>query len=304
MRVTSNLMIKNMLGNLSKNYARLDKVSQQLSTGKRISKASDDPGDVVRALRIRTELREIEQYRRNVDTARSLMSYSDDMLGTIGDSVHRARELSVQARNDTYGPEQRDMMAMEIDGIINQMLISSNSTFANRFVFSGTSTNKPFEAQYDANGLITSVTFHANNDNRNFEIGPGQIMNGGLRGEEVFLGGNQNGDDGLFQALIVLRDGLLNDNRAEIVDGAAKLDWAFDRLLLHRAEVGARMNQLDLVEERMIAADVSLITLQTQVEDVDMFEAIMNLKNIEGLHHAALNVTGRIIQPTLLDFLR
>lgn len=298
MRITSRMMMKNMLNNLSKNNRRLNEASQQLSTGKRISKPSDDPGDTVRGLRIRTELNEIAQYRKNIDTASSILQYSDDMLDSVGQGIHRAMELGVQALNDTYDSEQRKSMAAEINGILEDLVQNGNSTFANRYIFAGTETKPPFAVER-TNGLIANfedITFVGNTEPKNFELGIGSTMNTGMNGEDIFMS--------VFEGLISLRDGLTDGNREDVSSGYEDVKKTFDNILMQRADLGARVNQLELTGERMASAEFNLKKLQSDVEDVDMYEAAMNLANIEVLHSAGLNVTARIIQPSLLDYLR
>lgn len=301
MRVTSRMLMKNMLNNLSKNNRRLSEVSQQIATGQRINKPSDDPGDTVRSLRVRTELNEIKQYRKNIDTARSILEYSDDLLDKVGEAIHRANELSGQALNETYDPSQREMMAMEINGILEDLLGSANSTFANRYIFAGSMTEVPFVAERNHpdpkhSGMISGIEFAGNNDGKPFEVGIGQTMDTGMDGEAIF--------NPIFEGLISLRDGLLSNNRAMIENGSEKVSESLDNLLTERAALGARVNQLELTSDRMASAEFNLTRLQTEVEGVDMYEAVMTLNNLEALHLAGLNVTARIIQPTLLDYLR
>ncbi|WP_350344127.1 flagellar hook-associated protein FlgL [Proteinivorax tanatarense] len=296
MRVTSNYLMKNMLNNLSRNNRRLNEVTQQVSTGKRINKPSDDPGDVVRSLRIRTEINEMEQYKKNVDMARSLLEYSDEALDNVGQALHRANELAIQGKNGTYDPQQREMMAEEINGILNDVFDASNTQFSNRYLFSGTGTEQPFEAVYRDDGKIEEVNFNANSQPRNFELGVGQSINAGADGEMIF--------EPILNGLIEVRDGLEQDSLEDIESGFNTMQGAKDNLLMQRADLGARVNQLDLVESRMLDGDINLKKFKSDIEDVDMAESIMHLSNIEALHQASLNVTARIIQPSLVDFLR
>lgn len=296
MRITSRMLTKNVLNNLSKNNRRLDKTSQQLTTGKRINKPSDDPGDTVRSLRIRTEINEIKQYRKNIDTAMSILEYSDDALDKVGQGMHRAQELSVQALNETYDTSQREMMAMEINGILEDMIQNGNSTFANRYIFAGTETKPPFEVERGDNGWIEGYKFVGNTNSRPFEVGVGSTMDTSMDGNAIFAP--------VIDGLMSLRDGLMSGDREQIEKGHGDVQQAFNKLLTQRSELGAMTNQLELTSERMASAEYNLVKLQAQVEDVDMYEAVMNLKNIEALHMASLNVAARIIQPTLIDYLR
>ena len=104
MRITNNMLINNMLSNLSTNLNRMSKYQNQLATGKKISLPSDDPIVASRALKLRTDVSEIEQYKRNVDDATSWMEITETTLAQMGEVMHRVRELVVQGSNGTLSP--------------------------------------------------------------------------------------------------------------------------------------------------------------------------------------------------------
>ena len=94
-RVTQNMLNTQFMRNLNTNLTRVQKLQDQLSSGRKINKPSDDPVGISFALRYRSELERNEQYQRNVDSALSWLSYSDKILGQAGDIIQRARELAV-----------------------------------------------------------------------------------------------------------------------------------------------------------------------------------------------------------------
>ena len=108
MRITNNMLIENMLSNLNRNLARVSRLLNQLSTGKKISLPSDDPIIASRALKLRTDVAEIEQFKRNVNDAMSWMEITETTLKQIGDVLHRARELTVDAANGTKTQEDME----------------------------------------------------------------------------------------------------------------------------------------------------------------------------------------------------
>lgn len=96
MRITNNMLINNMKNYINNNLSRMDKYQNQMATGKKISVPSDDPIVAARALKLRTDVSEIEQYKRNVKDAQSWMDITETALSNIGDVLHRARELASQ----------------------------------------------------------------------------------------------------------------------------------------------------------------------------------------------------------------
>jgi hypothetical protein len=136
MRITNNMLINNMLNNLNNNLNRMNKYQNQLATGKKISLPSDDPIVASRALKLRTDVAEIQQYKRNVDDANSWMDITETTLGQMGNVMHRVRELAVQAANETNTPEDLDKIKQEMGQLKVQMVHLANTTYAGRYIFS------------------------------------------------------------------------------------------------------------------------------------------------------------------------
>jgi flagellar hook-associated protein 3 FlgL len=109
----------------------------------------------------------------------------------------------------------------------------------------------------------------------------------------------------VFEMVQRLRDSLYMDDGEDIGTRAlAGIDLALDNVLKYRAELGARSSRLDIVKARVISDQTSIEEILSQNEDIDVADAITNLKQLELAYQAALGVSARIIQPTLLDFLR
>jgi flagellar hook-associated protein 3 len=143
MRITNNLLIHNMLWNMNNNLVSMNDKQTQLSTGKAINKASDDPVGTTRIIKVKSDIVENEQYSDNVRDAQSWLDVSENSLMDTKEIIQRVRELAVQGANGTYTAGETDKIAKEIDQLIDEIIVNANSTLAGRYLFSGFQTDSP-----------------------------------------------------------------------------------------------------------------------------------------------------------------
>ncbi len=309
MRVTNNMIISNMLRNLGNNTQRMSKYQNQLDSGKKISVPSDDPVVAARALKLRTDVAKVEQYQKNINDAKSWLDTTDVALGKIGDVLQKARELTVQASNSTNTPEETQKIALELKQLRVQAIHLANSSYAGRYIFSGFKTdqklinddeNSPGFGQF-------SIDVNTVDERLYYEIGVGDSINVNVAGGDIF---NNGGDaaNGTVSSMIQMFNEVIGYMDAGQYTQTSNMLDDFDRemgnVLRARADVGARQNRVDLTADRMSNDLVNFTDLMSKNEDVDIAETIMNLKNEENVYQASLAGGARIIQQTLVDFLR
>lgn len=302
MRVTQNMLNSNMLYHLQRSNSSMSKYMDQLSTGKKINKASDDPVTAVRSMYYRSSLSEVEQFKRNLEDGLSWMSTTDEALDQVNTVVQRVRELTVQGLSDTNDSSARQAISEEIKQLKEHLGEISNSQIAGRYVFAGTDVKiPPFRA--DINDPNSQKEFNnTNQETLELQVGQTNHIQINVLGTDVF---NNDGKGGIF---LVLTD-IVNyfespDNTGGESDHLDKLDSQINNILKERSELGARMNRLELSTSKVEALEVSTTKLLSSEEDVDISQVIIDLKAQENVHSAALSAGARIIQPTLLDFLR
>jgi flagellar hook-associated protein 3 FlgL len=307
-RVTNQMMVSQFLNNLNTNLALLSDSNQKLSTGKRIQRPADDPIGVARALQLRTSLTETEQYVRNVASATSWLESADSAMSDVTTVMHRAKEIAVAGANGTVADSSLGALADEVDKMIEHVVQVANSDHAGSYIFGGyRTTAAPFTANYVAapaawiqptgGQIIGSVTYTGDSGNIAYEVGNGIKADVNAPGNAVF---NQ-----VFQALTSLRDNLRSRNQSGVSNSSLSLlDSATNNLLGWQAELGARTNQLELTNNRLLELQTNFQKLLSENEDADIPAVITQLKMQENVYQAALNSGARIIQPTLLDFLR
>lgn len=302
MRITNNMLINNMLSNMNTNLTRLNLYQNQLATGKKISLPSDDPIVASRALKLRTDVAEIEQYRRNVDDATSWMEITETTLDQMGDIMKRVKELAVEGSNGTHTPDDMDKINQEIKQLKTQMIHLANTTYSGRYIFSGYKTDKPL---MDENGVFQIDI--ADSEQIFYEIGIGDDININVTGADLFNNGTDaaaNDTSSLIGTFDALISALESGDNTAVGNLLTQIDADYDNILRVRSGVGARMNRLELTSNRLDDDFTNFMKLMSKNEDVDIAEAIMNLINEENVYRASLSAGARVIQPSLIDFLR
>jgi flagellar hook-associated protein 3 FlgL len=158
MRVTTQMAVGTLISNLDRSYERVVRYQTELSSGTRLNSLSDDPAAVERSLALRSELRNIEQFQKNIDDGSGWLELSEATLNELETLFVEARGLAVQGSSSTYNASQRNAIADQVDQSLEHALTLSEARFRGRYVFSGTNTSKePYAAQRDSNGTILAV---------------------------------------------------------------------------------------------------------------------------------------------------
>lgn len=295
-RVTQNMLNSQLLRNLNSNLKRMDNLQNQLATGRRINKPSDDPVGISFSMRYRSELSANDQFQRNVDSAKSWLDYTDTMLDQATQVFNRVRELTVQAANSSNPQSALDSIKSEVEQMYSHMVRVGNSEFNGKFIFNGQITNQqPYSEEDASNQTTDDIDIH-------FEISPGVKLPVTSTGIRVFgMPGEEDNTFKVFQDIITsLGEGEF-DQLSNLI---GKLDSRFDKFLEVRSDVGARSNRLSLADNRLKDISINLQELQAKTEDADMAEVITNLKMSENVYQSSLSAGSRLIRPSLIDFLR
>lgn len=292
MRVTQTMLTNNMLRNLSNSYERLGKYQDQLNTQKKITKPSDDPVVAIKGMRYRTDLAEIEQYQRNLSEAYTWMESADDAMDKMTQALHRVRELTVQASTGSNGQDEKANIAVEIEQLKEHIGDIVNTKVGNKFIFNGTNTT---ETPVD---LAVNKIPTTSNDVL-LEVSKGVHMNVNVKSTDLLKGNNTND---IFTELDNLVSDLNSDG--DIGKYLDSLDSHLSNVVANRADLGARYNRIELIDDRLGSQEVIATKIISENEDAEMEKVIINLTTAEAVHRAALGVGAKIMQPTLMDFLR
>ena len=295
MRITMRTLYDGALTDLTAAQQRLSTLQNKLTTGKELQKPSDDPAAMSRALAIREDVTRTTQFIRNVDAGVARLGATEAALGSLTEITQRARELAISAGNDTISNTQRQQIAQEVAGLLEETITLSNTKFAGQFLFAGhKSTTAPFTP---VGAPPTAVTYNGDSGavDRSISIGVRVTVN--VPGDQVF--------GPAFQALIDLRDDLLTgDANAIRLTDVAALDGVLDSTLTARGGLGATANRLELTGGRLDDSEIASRQQLAEIEDVDIIGAIVDMNAQQATLEAAMRTMASSVQVSLLDFLR
>ncbi|QEY20502.1 MULTISPECIES: flagellar hook-associated protein FlgL [unclassified Psychrobacillus] len=295
MRVTQSMLSNNMLRNLSGSYNKMATLQEQINSGKKITRPSQDPVVAIKGIGYRTDLNKVEQYQRNLGEVNNWLDSSDDALDKVGIALHRVQELVTQASSDTLTPDDRTKIEKEITQIKEQVRDMGNTKVGDKYIFSGTNTNSPL---HDGTNFLTPGAAVGVNKDVNIEVYDGVEITVNTKGLDMF----QNIDN-----MIVGLEADLKDPNKTGKDFDKYLTMKNDNekaVLAARADIGARQNRVEMMENRLGAQEVIVTKQLSNNEDIDYEKVITEMITQESIHQAALSVGAKIIQSTLVDFIR
>lgn len=304
MRVTQSMLSSNMLRNLNNSYGKMSKYQEQLQSGKIVNRPSDDPVVAVKGMGYRVDLDKNAQFQRNINEAHSWLDSTDESLGQVGEALKRVKELIIQAANDTNTPEDREKISAEITQIKAQIRDVGNSKIGENYIFSGTHTNSPL---FDENGINADPAVTDDGLKREIDINvfDGINMKINTRGDDYF----KRVDDFMGEIETLLQSGATGTEIGNTLglttdNSIPGLDAIYEETLTLRADVGARQNRVEMMENRLALQEVNVTKQKSLNEDTDYPKTITEMITQESLHQASLSVGAKVIQTTLVDFIR
>lgn len=284
-----------MMRNISGSYEDLDTYMNQLSSGKKITRPSDDPVTAVKGMNYHSQSAAIEQYKRNTNEVHRWLDNSDAALDKATQAMQKIKELAVQATNDTNDETERESIGKEVEEIKEHLVDIANTKVNGEYIFNGTDTdNKPVskneEGKWEVPGEKEPVKI---------EVADGIKLTANMDPDSLF-------DEDLFDDIDKFANALKGSeesSESDIEKSINRMDDHIENVIVSRADVGARMNRLELTENRLEEQEEFTEKALANNEDVDYEKVITKLKTQESMHRAALSAGSRIIQPSLVDFL-
>jgi flagellar hook-associated protein 3 FlgL len=273
----------------------LNNLNEQLSSGKLFQKPSDAPIKVSDSLNYKSILNRNTQYQRNLGQAENWLNSTESALKSGTEVIQRARELTIYASTDSLTSEDRKKIASEVEQLRDELVDISQAKLGDDYIFSGQSIDqKPFDIT-----KTPSYTVDYKGDKRGItrQFNDGVEMKINLNGEDVFK------DD--IEALNELYEDLEDGKKGEEIGTHLEImDKSIDNFINLRSQVGAKLNRVKMTESRLTSEELQIRTMKSENEDVDLAEVITELKMEETVYRASLASGSRIMQQSLVDFMR
>ena len=157
-RISFSQISSRILDRIFANYSKLEGIQEQLATGKKINKASDNPVSASQSMQLRSELDQFGSFQRNINDGLAYLGTVDSTLSTATNLYQSLRENAIQASNDTNSAESRFYIGQEVRGMFDQMVALSNTAFKGEYVFSGTNSQvPPYEMRNGASNVVNGA---------------------------------------------------------------------------------------------------------------------------------------------------
>ena len=406
MRVTDLTKQNGVIRSIMRNSENLSNIQNNMATGKRIAKLSDDPVGATQVQDFRTKISFFDTLQRNINNNFIWLDRTESELASIGDALRRAKVLMLSQANASGDAATRKVTAEELQAITDSIFNSGNSKSGKLYIFSGSKTltkpltrnttvhpatvklndqegiteqaifegnssnhyilkitkpgpvgrahyvvsddggktwsrEKTFLAQVELvneegkpsdkvtlrmtsleppegqkelvfpTGMEFSlkpsppVVFHGNDDHRMVETGEGILLPLNVTGGELFFKTDHDPDSiNIFNLLYGLKRALMDNDQHAIERRLDEIDAASEQVLQNRANIGAVRKEMDDRMEKLNAREFSKMENLSELEDLDFAKAVVDMNIADARHKAALDTSSRLLQPSLLNFLR
>jgi flagellar hook-associated protein 3 FlgL len=278
-------------------YARLDTANQQVATGRAYTRPSANAPAASRAAVVQNQLDQLDGFDRAIDDSRARLSVADTKISQAVDLYQRIGQLATQAANSINGPESLKAIREEIVQMRDELQAIGNSDYLGAPMFGGLGSASP--VTYNS-GTSTWNFAGAPTEKVQRTIGTSETVDISITAGELF----SNGTDNIFAVLDQLSTDLLAGNTPGIQTAMSKVSTLRSSLTAGQARIGAVANRVEQAATRNSAFKVTFTSQLSNLQDVDMADALTDQNRLNVAYQAALGVTAKATERTLLDWLR
>ena len=287
MRITTSLQYQNLTSNIESSLETLNTTQSQISSGKKLQTFSDDAAGASQSLVLRSALGDNAQYQRDASAATAFLTASEGALSSATSVLQSARQIALAGANSTQTPDSLAALGDQVDGAIQQLTQAANTQSGGRYLFGGTKTTTP---PYDA-----AQTYQGNTGAINSTLGPNASVQINTDGAAAF--------GPAFTALQNLKTHLAAGDATAISGDIGAVDTALSALTTASATAGSKANQASAATQQLTRAQSDYQTSISNIEDVDLAQAYVQLQSATNIYQASLSVTAKASQYSLADFL-
>jgi flagellar hook-associated protein 3 FlgL len=291
MRVTQSETCRNFLSDIGNLNETLNKVSQQVSSGKMLTQLSDSPAASAEIVTLSDQALEIDQYKSNIDTGSYFLKTAESSLNEVNNLITSIYSLGSQAASNSVSSDSRTVLAAQIRGLRDQMYSLANTQAHGRYIFAGTDV---LSAPFSINGDV--VAYQGNSEVNGTIVDDGVEVSSGVSGSDAF--------DSAFSAISTLLSAMDANDVSGIQNALRGFSSALTNLGMVRGQIGSNLNLLEDAASNIDAKKTNLQLRRSKLEDADMAKAVVQLSQNQNALQAALSSGGRILsQNNLFDIL-
>jgi flagellar hook-associated protein 3 FlgL len=292
MRIADDSGYRNLLLDIQRISERMQASQNQVSSGKKLTRPSDDPSAAADVVNVDSVRAASAQYLDNAGTANSRLQIADNALDGVQQVVDRIRTLALMAQNGTSSPS---LSVEEISGLRDQLLSYANTEFEGQYMFAGSNTDSAAYAKA-SNGV---VTYSGNSDEVRLQVGKASTLQSQIPGDQVF-----SGSVDVFQTLTDLVAAMNSGSTSAIQTQVTKLEQFSQNVSSARTKLGGLMNGATAAQNELKQADLTLVAHLSQLQDADLAQALSEFTQSQNALQAATAVGARVGSVSILDYLK
>jgi len=344
MRITNGMMIKRYNKNINLNLNSMNRTAQQIASGRRFERGSEDPVRALKALQVRRSGNALEQFSANIDAVDSWLQQTETAVMAIKTAADKAMDLIIQGRNDTLAPEDRKIIATNLRSIQESLLKDLNTQVANKYLLGGSNTKKvPFtvgddghlefngESIYNIESLeellcmenpaYVDLTGEFKYEDGGWEfVDKSTVFDMFTAGVSIIGVGPENLYDLIGRIATAFESEYeLGEDRMKDIDGPISIDdpdyhgtkGLFRMLqdkqqnvIIELVKVGEKSNFISYLKERTENNLYEAQVMQNKLELIPPDEAILKYKMQDYVYKACMQMSTYIFQPSLMDYLK
>lgn len=293
MRVSTRQQYATYQSDMARALERYTEAQGRVSTGKKVNTLSDAPYDGAVLLSLKNLKARTEQYTKNVDGARRTMTLAENVMSEVSTTLNKAYEITVTAANSTTSQEARNAMIEQINQMQSRLVDLGNSRGVNgEYLFAGQKTDtKPFTF------VLGALSFNGDDLPILTETGPGETLSVNTLAGGAF----QSAHAALENLKTSLQGGDIGALSGVDLPAIQGVQNSFRQL---RGDIGSRMQTADTLKADYSRRSDEFGSKISDIEDVDLTEALVSYKQAETAYQAALSVASQGFRLSLLDFIR
>ena len=297
MRAVTNFE-NDIIAGMNASQNSLQTALDEVSTGQRVNRPSDDPADSAALVSNQAETNAVDQYSTNVDTALGIAQASDSILSSVTSMLTQAVSLGTQGANGTANAANQTAIATEVSGILQSIVSEANTTYEGAGLFTGTAGAGPAFVPSTPPG--TGYTYQGNSNVNQVQVGESLFVQVTLPGDQVFT----NSQGNVLQSLSSLVSALQSGNDSAIGTATTQVSAALNYVTQQHAVYGDAINQLDTQQSFLSTEKLTLSTQQSNLVDVNTATAAEDLAQAEEQNSAILAAAGKVDATNLLNYLQ
>ena len=309
MRITNKMMMQSVSVNLQRQTQKLVGLNENIATGKKILKPSDDPVGMSRIMEFKKTISQVDQYMQNITTGKTKLEVMENILAEVENQINAVKKIAIDQSMGVL--ETRGTAAEQVKNSFEQIMDLANSKLGSNYLFGGHQPQtRPFTG--NADGIADTaddytVTYNGDTGVQKIMIGAGSQAKVNADGSEIFTGGSLEDGVDVFSIMGDLIAGLENADTAagtdQITAQIALLEKAQEQVNSVRTRNAGTYERLETTESYWENFKINIEQQLSNIEDVDITQAVVDLKNQELVYETTVSLAGEILKNSLLSFL-